>query len=178
MQQHVRARTISLVLASLTVAAAGALTVSAGEPELWAPYSLTSFCFVGPVALLLGGLHLHGHALFVAATGLLWGAAFLLLAGIWPLMPLETLPRFRNIVLGVVALNAVFLVLTVPDGLKYEGSRHTYSVAAASLAISLLVAALAIRAARRRTYSQALLSRCAFMAWLAWIAFPWLGELI
>jgi hypothetical protein len=78
-------------------------------------------------------------------------------------------------VLGV--LNAVVLALSIRYSLRHHGVIHTLVVSGLSLTLFASGIGLAIWARRRPTFPRHLAAQWVLALWLAWYAFPYLGEL-
>ena len=76
----------------------------------------------------------------------------------------------------VVVLTVIYFAMSWEYGLKWQGSFHLTAVAILN-AISLLLLFGILYAARSvPTFTRNLAFHWALVAWLAWFAFPWLGE--
>jgi hypothetical protein len=60
---------------------------------------------------------------------------------------------------------------------EYQGIGYVVGVAAINVLCWALLGVLAFRARRRPSYGRSLMFHTALFAWLAWCAFPYLGEL-
>ncbi len=88
-------------------------------------------------------------------------------------------PR-RSYVLLVVAilLSVAYFVTSWEWGLHYEGSRFTHVVCALNAAwVALLALAFARSWKETSSFRYSLFVHWMLFAWLAWYAFPYLGEL-
>ena len=83
----------------------------------------------------------------------------------------------------VLLLVAIFLgiadfVTSWNWGLHYQGPRHTYVVCAVNVVWAVFLTIFFIRAWRNPfTFKSSLFLHWMLFAWLAWYAFPYLGEL-
>ena len=82
------------------------------------------------------------------------------------------------------ALLAVLTVLTAfyfarswRDGTEYEGLQYTLAVFTLNVVCIIMLWAILYRSWRRASFGSNLLFHAALFAWLAWCAFPYLGEL-
>jgi hypothetical protein len=165
-----------IIAAVAALAAAGRFSISEGVPAAWAPLPLAVMI---PVfwamsatgeALSLRWLpqaipSLVGPVLFIAwYPQLLTGAS--------------QVPRRTLIGLVVLsALTAIHFVLGWDFGLKYDGRSYVVAVTCANVAAIAACWGFVIYARRRPSFEATLLAHAFVALWLAWIAFPWLGEL-
>jgi hypothetical protein len=88
-------------------------------------------------------------------------------------------PKRSYLLLIITTLLAVAdFVASWSRGLRYQGPRHTYFVCAVKIAwVGFLITAFARSWKASTTFRFSLLLHWMFFAWLAWYAFPDLGEL-
>jgi hypothetical protein len=139
------------------------LTVFPGVPEVYAPLN-----FLVMVPYFLGGRLVAFSVIPV----------FFLL---WCLPMLRNgaqLPT-RSIILLVcaVALSAISLISGYNHGIEYQGFDYTRGVFIINLVWWALLGGLAVFARCRPGIGQNLVFHAMLFAWLAWYAFPYLGEL-
>jgi hypothetical protein len=89
-----------------------------------------------------------------------------------------TLPT-RSIVLliSAIVLSAVSLIFGSPYGVKYQSVGYVVGVAVINVTCWALLGVLALLARRYPRLGGNLGFHAALFAWLAWCAFPYLGEL-
>ncbi len=75
------------------------------------------------------------------------------------------------------ALNVVMLITSWRYGLRYQGVVHTTTVAAISVLLGTCGLGLALWTWRRPLFARHLAAHWLLALWLAWCAFPYLGEL-
>jgi len=79
---------------------------------------------------------------------------------------------------GTVLLTFVWFIGDWKFGLQYQGARFTYSVCAINAVWIFFLGSFLIRARKRSpSFAQNLALHWLLFAWLAWYAFPYLGEL-
>ena len=123
-------------------------------------------------AFLISDLHLWKVAVvvpmlffFVWHPGLLRGA---------PKIP----KRSYGLLLIAILLSIADFVTSWNWGLHYQGPRYTHVVCAVNVVWAVLLAVSFIRASKSPpTFKSNLLLHWMLFAWLAWYAFPYLGEL-
>jgi hypothetical protein len=147
------------------------LSVRTGSPTVTSPFPLA---VVWP--LLEADEHFGNSFHFMAYLAV--PAAFLL----WSfhlLFARDEIPRRSWVVFPVaVVANAIWCISIARFGLDYHGLSYTLPVIAIAILLSLAIVRLMISARRRATWSINYTVHLIFFAWLAWYAFPWLGELI
>jgi hypothetical protein len=166
-QRYLLGITIMALLALLSW-----LTILPGYPAIYGPFN---FLIVVP----LWGTYdmLRGHGLFLAL------AAIPLFFGLWcwPLLRrgCATLPT-RSMALLVVAiiLSALWIIFGIPYGLEYQGIHYVVGIALINVICWTLLIILALRVHRRPSFGRNLTFHAALFAWLAWYAFPYLGEVL
>ncbi len=86
--------------------------------------------------------------------------------------------RSYGLLLILIALDVAWFVYGWRLGLEYEGAQYTHAVAYVNLMWVVPLGALA-SFERRGTpsFAKNLALHCAIFVWLAWYAFPYLGEL-
>jgi hypothetical protein len=79
---------------------------------------------------------------------------------------------------GLIVLTVVWFVVGWKFGLQYQGARFTYLVCAVNAAWIALLGLLFIRAWKGNpSFPRSLALHWLLFVWLAWYAFPYLGEL-
>jgi hypothetical protein len=74
-------------------------------------------------------------------------------------------------------LTAAHFVLGWDYGIEYQGKVYVITLLVLNIAALIATWAALWRARRRRTFQTTLTAHALVVAWLVWIAFPWLGEL-
>jgi hypothetical protein len=148
-------------------------TISANYPKLYSPYSFVVVIPLMSLYELFGGK----PPTFVVATltvPVLFAAWSLPLLTGQKRVPNRT--KIASIVL--VSLSLVFLALSWPYGLKYQGALHTVAMYLFNGAFWAALLVIGRRNTREPVYASNFLFHWLLFAWLGWVAFPWLGELI
>jgi len=88
-------------------------------------------------------------------------------------------PRRTYALFGaLIALSVAYFVASWGYGLKYQGKNYTMEIAAANVVWILVLSVLFILSRKRSSsFRFNLLLHWFLFAWLAWYAFPYLGEL-
>lgn len=88
-------------------------------------------------------------------------------------------PRRSYILLKIATLlTPVWLALGWKDGLEFQGRKYNYSVLAINVCWLFALWAMSARTRKAQpSFSGNLLFHWLLFAWLAWYAFPYLGEL-
>jgi hypothetical protein len=145
------------------------LTILPGTPQVYAPLNL----LVVIPALLSASVFEGSYMLAVAVVPLffcLW---------CWPVLRGRTTLPTRSIVLLILAvvLSAALLVFGSRYGIEYQSVAYVVGVAVINVVCWTLLGVLALLARRRPSFGHNLGFHAALFAWLAWGAFPYLGEL-
>jgi hypothetical protein len=162
---------LAAVLAVAVVAFFSWLTIMPGYPKLYAPLNLL---------MTIPAM----HAAEVARGS--WGGFFAIpivpvffCAWSWGVLRGRVKLPVRSLVLLVLAvlLSAAHIGFGYKYGVKYQSPEYTAAVAIISLIFWVVLGALAILASRRPTFRHNLVFHTVLFSWLAWYAFPYLGEL-
>jgi len=89
-------------------------------------------------------------------------------------------PPTRSYILfgALVALSVVYFVLSWGYGVRFQGRKYTQAIAVANaIWIGLLAVLFVLSRVRKPTFVFNLALHWLLFAWLAWYAFPYLGEL-
>jgi hypothetical protein len=175
-----------LAVAALAVGGAAALSTATNVPRLWAPFSLVSVLpnlIGGQLAMpLLADANHNVSVTSLQIVGSLSSVIFAaVLFTVWSrrLVGSAEIPHRSTIAFATVAVtNVVFLLASVPFGLRYQGLGHTTTVIAYNLAAALACLALYRRNRLSPSRSTNLAFHTMFFAALGFCAFPWLGELL
>ena len=90
----------------------------------------------------------------------------------------SVIPKRTIVLLGLLSsLTIVDFVLEWKYGVQYRGARHTMLLYTINLMWLAFLWWSVIRCQRRPSFKGNLLSHWLLFAWLAWYAFPYLGEL-
>jgi hypothetical protein len=163
-------RTSSTVALIAMLALLSWFTVLPGVPKVYAPLNLLVLIPWFLCASVLGSAGFFVAIAVVPVFFCLW---------CWPVLRgCATLPA-RSIVLLVsaVALSALSLILGSRYGVEYQSVGYVIGVAIINVACWGLLGGLALLARRRPSFGCNLGFHAALFAWLAWGAFPYLGEL-
>lgn len=89
------------------------------------------------------------------------------------------IPKRSYALFGVVtALSIAYFIVSWKWGLKYQGARHVHAVFAINLVWAGVLGLGFVRSWKgTSTFAVSLLLHWMLFAWLAWYAFPYLGEL-
>jgi len=74
-------------------------------------------------------------------------------------------------------LSVAYFVGSWKYGYQYQGREHTLAICAINSAWIVILWAMLYRSSKTISFSANLLFHGALFAWLAWYAFPYLGEL-
>jgi hypothetical protein len=86
--------------------------------------------------------------------------------------------RSRWLLVAAIALSVIWFIVGRSNGFHYQGARYVYTVALANLAwIGLLSVIFRAYWRREPSFNVNLVFHWLLFAWLAWYAFPYLGEL-
>jgi len=162
-----------IIVGAVLVGAVGAMTMIAAYPKLHSPYSFT----VVIPALLIYDLNLPPFVMRVACVlplvtlYLAWSFAFL--------KSRFKITLTQKVVSGLlVILSAVFNVNSFGYGLKYQGEFHTYIMYAYNISLVLGLSLILWANTKKPSFNSYISFSVVLFAWLGWVAFPWLGELI
>jgi hypothetical protein len=122
-------------------------------PAFFLPMTITSLAVVGPTLLFFS----WNPGLFREQT--------------------ETPKRSVGLLLIATVLNAVYFVGSWAGGLHYQGAPYTYSVLILNLVWLAVLWVLFVRQLRQPSFAGNLTVHWIFFAWIAWYAFPYMGEL-
>jgi hypothetical protein len=146
--------------------------LGSGTPTLISPLPVIT---IVPAFLLAS---LFGSALWVKAAALLptllffaWNPSLLRGEAIVP-------KRSYVLLLTAIVLSAAYFIVSWNSGIQYQGTRYVRTVCAINLAWSALLGFTFARSWKRAgSFRQNLFLHCFLFGWLAWYAFPYLGEL-
>lgn len=146
------------------------LSVSPGTPQVYAPLNLVVLVPAFWADELVRGAFIYVAVAVVPLCFCLW--CWSVLGGS------VTLPA-RSVVLLVVAvaLSAFSLIFGAHYGIEYQSVGYVVGVATINVICWVLLGGLAFLARRRPSFGHNLGFHAALFAWLAWCAFPYLGEL-
>jgi hypothetical protein len=141
------------------------LTISPGWPRIYAPFNLL---------VMLPYLWSSSDILAVAVVPLffaIWS---------WPVLHGDPALPTRSVVLLIfgVVLSAAWLLIGYRYGIQYESTVYVVGVAIINIVCWTLLGLFALLTRRRPTFIHNLGFHAALFAWLAWCAFPYLGELL
>ncbi len=86
--------------------------------------------------------------------------------------------RSYGLLIVAAILNVIWFIVGWKNGLHYQGTGYVYKVAAITVAwVALLGTVFARYWRRESSFSLNLILHWLLFAWLAWYAFPYLGEL-
>jgi hypothetical protein len=138
------------------------------RPNLLSPYPALT---VLP-AFVLSSLHLWAAAVIVPTLFfLLWNPGLFRGEGKIP-------RRSLGLLIVAVALTVIWFVAGWKDGLHYQGAKYIYAVCIVNIAWVILLGAMFARYWKSESsFRVSLVLQWLVFVWLAWYAFPYLGEL-
>jgi hypothetical protein len=166
------------VLVALAVAIAAYLSMAGGYPS---PSSPHSFAVVMPGLVLWSQLETVGAGwVEFLAYLVLFCFPMALLCFVW-LRGLRRgavqVPLRSWLLLGLTAvLVPIHLATSWEYGVEYQGRSGTAGIAAEAVIGLVAVLVLAMIAARKPSFTKSLVFHASLFLFLAWCAFPWLGE--
>ena len=159
------------------VLVAGALSIWTGLPSLWSPYSLP----VVIPAFLVGALSRANFVGRELLLSLLAAAPVTLAYVLWvsPKSSRSSQIPTRSLVafLSVAALVIIDFLIEWPYATQYRGATHTYFMVGYNLSFLSGMALLWSRNRRSPGVANAASFHGIMFCWVAWCAFPYLGEL-
>lgn len=88
------------------------------------------------------------------------------------------IPRRAWVLLGLLVLGSgAWFVASWPYGIRYQGTRFTLSVLGLNLVAALLTSAVGLANRSSPRWASSFAFHTALFGWLAWLSFPWLGEM-
>jgi len=169
------------LLSALSICGAAYLSVAGNVPSLWSPFSV--FAAVPAIVVYEWGTAALGwspaaKAAWRGLATLPVGAAFLVWS--YPLFRGRDRAPFRSVALALasVVLSVAYFVYAWADGMTYQGRAHTIAMAAYNLVSIGVVFWLFRRNRASPSAGSNLAFHTTLFLWLAYCAFPWLGELL
>lgn len=163
-------------IAAILVAFFCYLSVFTPVPTLSSPYSLM---VIFPLFLLsdLGSSHFPGALIYLLGCTPLVGVFLLWSSHLRAAS--NAIPR-RSIVLFLLFafLSCVFLYGSWSYGVRWQGLQHTLIVVSINVIFIVSLFFLLFAARQRQTFATNYAFHVLLFIWLAWYAFPWLGELL
>ncbi|RUO65412.1 hypothetical protein SAMN06297229_1185 [Pseudidiomarina planktonica] len=164
---------LKVTIGFLLVWVISSLTMVAGYPEVYSPYSFTVvipvFLFYGmgvPEALIALIASLPNALLFWAST--------------IPVMRGNA--KVSRILIGISGLLMLisigFLFMSYSYGVQYQGLEHTILIYLFNAILIGVIATVLVKNYRRPTINNSLLYSSLLFSWLGWCALPWLGEMM
>jgi len=146
------------------------LTILPGTPQIYAPLNLLVVLPAFLMADLLQGDYIYVGVAVVPFFFRLW---------CWPVLQGRTTLPTRSVVLLVLAvvLSAASLIFGSRYGVEYQSVSYVVGVVVINVICWVSLGVLAFLARRRPCFGHNLRFHSALFAWLAWGAFPYLGEL-
>jgi hypothetical protein len=88
------------------------------------------------------------------------------------------IPRRSLIALGVLTvLTPMYLIASWDYGIRYQGRPHTLTMVGLNVSAAVLNWVLIVIGWRAPSFGRSVAFHTALFGWLAWCAFPYLGEL-
>jgi len=166
-------RSVVICIGAIVVALLGMMTMIAGFPKLYSPYSFT----VVLPAFFIYSLDLPAWLFPVASV-----VPIILLYLVWVLVLVRPPYRIAKIAKGLavllVLLSITFNLVAFKNGVKYQGELHTYVMYAYNIMFILMLAIVTWLNSSKSTLINSTCFAVILFSWLGWVAFPWLGELI
>jgi hypothetical protein len=162
--------TLTTVAAALLLALLSGLSLWTGVPTVMSPLNMLLLVPGLLSSCVLGKGWFVASIAFIPVTFWLWCRPVLRGSQIVPSRSLFLLG-------GSVALSAFWFVAGIEYGLTYQGRDYVVGTAAVSVAWWATLAGLALAAWRFPRPGLNVTFHIALFAWLAWYAFPYLGEL-
>jgi hypothetical protein len=147
-----------------TLAVLAWLSVSAGVPEIARP---APFLVIVPVMIS------ESMVIGIVVVPLMFACWSLPALGRSAVVPRRSI----GLLALLIILSAVWLASGWDVGLEYHSPGYTAGVAVLNLLLAAASVLLAVLAHRRVSWVWSFSFHWALFAWLAWCAFPWLGEL-
>jgi len=148
-------------------------TISANVPKIYSPYSFAVVIPLFSLYEVFGGRAITFALATLAIPVLFVFWSFPLLKG------QERIPKRTKILAALlVLLSFIALAASWSYGIQYQGIGHTVAMYLFNLGCWAILFVLLRNNARQASYTSNFLFHWTLFAWLAWVAFPWLGELI
>jgi hypothetical protein len=168
--------TLRVALAATFVWLAGYLSVWAPVPAPFSPYSLPT------VVPELFAAELFQPNIPDSILSALGAVPLALIFVVWsfPRLRIPTKLPLRSMILFtlVATLSLVLLRTSWLDGMQHQGGYHTRLLAVCNGILLLALLCLLFAGLRRPSPVVNLTFHTILFSWVAWSAFPWLGELI
>lgn len=162
-----------IIVGAILVGIIGSMTMIAGVPKLYSPYSFTV------VIPALFSSNLNFPPLIFRAVSVLPLVVFFLLWSFSFVKPPFKITLAQKIISGIfIILSVVFNAASFGYGLKYQGELHTYLMYSYNIIILLCLSLIVWKNAKKPSLNSCIGFGVLLFAWLGWVAFPWLGELI
>jgi len=148
-------------------------TIWADVPKIYSPYSFT-------VAIPTLSLYsVFGRHLITFVLGSFCIPLAFMLWSLPLLKGQQQIPKRTKISVIVLGLPSLYLlVANWSNGVAYQGKVHTITMYIFNVIIWASLLAINFRNAKQPSYNSNFAFHWLFFAWLGWVAFPWLGELI
>jgi len=85
--------------------------------------------------------------------------------------------RSRVLLASLTVLSLAYFVVSWRDGVQYQGREHTIAVGVVNTIWAVILWTILYRSSRRSSFAINMLFHATLFAWVAWYAFPYLGEL-
>lgn len=168
--------TVTLAVAgTVVVATVGYLSVRGGAPSPLSPFSLA----IGLPALAvsaIGSPSIPMSLLIIIAT---FPTTVAFVAWFWSLGGEVGIPVRSMKLFGVcAALSALILASSASAGVRHQGVVHTLAVFGWNAVLIPILFVLAVWSQRKPGQTLTFAFHLLLFSWIAWCAFPWLGELL
>jgi len=173
-------KTIYTIIGAIILGLISFATMCADVPEIYSPFSMSViipvflfdwlFYAMFP-GLLFPGLHFVFGCLVIPILYVVWSYR---LYKNTPKIPRRSI----SAILILFILSLVYLIGSWSYGLGYQGITHTISMYIFNCIFWGILYYLYMTNRKKPSFITSYLFHLVSFAWLAWVAFPWLGELI
>ena len=155
-------------------------TMCARVPTIYSPFSF---------AVVLPAFYIHDYLKLILPPFLFLPTVTVLTCSVIPLFfmawsrglysGIGKIPR-RSVVFFsiIIVLSLIYLIGSWKDSLKYSGQFHTLAIYGINLVFWATMVYLYLLNRKRPSVKLSFVFHWFSFAWLAWVAFPWLGELL
>jgi len=169
---------LGILAVGFVILVAGAISVSAGVPTVWSPFP---FLTVIPAFMVASTpINQPDFAFRSLALPVLAAAPIAATFVAWSVRPVakSKVPIPSLLLFGLVCvLSLVAFIGGWGYGIQYQGFTYTVILAAINVILAVSVAAILLRHRAAPSQRRSLAFHGMLFLWLAWFAFPWLGEL-
>jgi len=178
MEQLKKINNIYTLLGAIIIGIASYATISAGGPEIYAPFSLSvalpAILLWYPLGYQFSFFQFLGWPVacsFIPVIFIFWTRKLYINEGKVPWRSVIFFPI-------MMLLSIVFLATSWEYGLKYQGKIHTLAMYGCNLLFWVMMIFLYLINRKKQKFIFNFFFHLVSFIWLAWVAFPWLGELL